>query len=301
MSDPIAGAELDELRAFEAVARLGTVGAAAAELGRTQPSISARLASLESAWGTRLFDRRPRGMELTPEGRLLLEPTRGVLQAVSELDRKAGLPVAGESTVRLGSGDALGRGLVPRALGRLLGERPGLSVRVREGSASRLESDLREGAIDLALLPAGEPGRGLRRHRLAESEVQVLLPPGRGAGPRALRLPDLARGPLVLLLPGSSFRRALEDAAARGGLELAAAVEVGSYSLVRRFVAAGLGPAPVPALAFAGEPLRRDGVEARPLAGFGPLAWDAVLREGAPLPEATQRLLELLVDEGAST
>ena len=60
------------LRAFVAVARLGAVGRAAEALGRTQPSISARVADLEGTWRTRLFHRAPRGMVLTPEGSRLL-------------------------------------------------------------------------------------------------------------------------------------------------------------------------------------------------------------------------------------
>jgi DNA-binding transcriptional LysR family regulator len=294
MSRPVEGAELDELRAFETVARLGTVGRAAAELSRTQPSISARLASLESTWGTRLFHRRPRGMELTPEGKRLLGSARALLEAAAALDRDAGLPVAEESTVRLGSGDALSRGLVPRALRRLLEETPGVAVRVREGSGSRLESELREGAIDVALLPAGGEGAGLERRRLLECPVEVLLPPGRKALKRAMKPGDLADEALVLLLPGSSFRRSLDAAWRARGLSLRVAVEVGSYSLVRRFVAAGLGPAPVPAVAFAGEEERDDGVTVRRLAGVGPVAWDVAVREGAPLPGSARRLLDLL-------
>lgn len=289
------GAELAELRAFEAVARLGTVGRAAEELARTQPSISARLAALESTWGTRLFHRRARGMELTPEGKRLLGSARALLEAAAALDREAGLPVAEESTVRLGSGDALGRGVVPRALRRLLQETPGVSVRVREGSASRLETELREGAIDVALLPAGGEGAGLRRERLLECPVEVLLPPGRKAPKRAMKPEDLADEALVLLLPGSSFRRSLEAAWRGRALNLRAAVEVGSYSLVRRFVAAGLGPAPVPAIAFEGEADRDDGVSVRRLAGVESPAWDVAVRAHAPLSASAERLIRLLI------
>jgi hypothetical protein len=57
--------DLPGLQAFVAVARLGHVGRAAASLGLSQPSVSARLARLEAAWGTRLFRRHAR-MALTP-------------------------------------------------------------------------------------------------------------------------------------------------------------------------------------------------------------------------------------------
>lgn len=300
MPKPVRGAELDELRAFEAVARLGTVAAAARELFRTQPSISARIASLESSWSTRLFDRRPRGMALTPEGRHLLGRAQAVLEAAAALDRDAGLPVAEDSTVRLGSGDALSRALVPRALKRLLAERPGVRVRVREGSATRLEAELREGAIDVALLTAAPSGSGLHRRALLSSPVELLVPSGRKLPRRALRPEDLAGEALVLLLPGSSFRRFLEETWRERGLVLSAAVEVGSYSLVRRFVAAGLGPAPVPAVAFAGEGERGGLVEVRKMPGLSASAWDVVVRDGAPLTSGAARLIELLIESSRS-
>ena len=69
---PDPACDVPGLRAFVAVARLGSVSAAALELGRTQPSVSARLAALEESWGTRLFRRGSRGMTLTPEGAGLL-------------------------------------------------------------------------------------------------------------------------------------------------------------------------------------------------------------------------------------
>lgn len=297
MSDPPHdGAELDQLRAFEAIARLGTVGAAADELGRTQPAISARLGALEEAWRTRLFLRRPRGMELTPEGHRLLVPARDLLESASALDRAAGLPLAREAAVRLGSGDALGRDLVPRVLRRLLAERPGTSVRVREGSGRRLAEDLRAGEIDVALLPVeAAAGGGLERRPLVTSPVDVLLPPGGARGRRALRPAHLDGEPLVLLLPGSSFRQRVERSWEEEGSSLAVAVEVGSYSLVRRFVAAGLGAAPVPRVAFPGE--AEDDVRRVRLDGVQPVSWDVATRAGAPLPSATSLFIDLLQDE----
>jgi LysR family hydrogen peroxide-inducible transcriptional activator len=293
---PRPSSDVAGLRAFVAVARLGAVGRAAVALGRTQPSISARVADLESTWRTRLFRRAARGMELTPEGARLLPLAEAVLRDLEELDRTAGIPVRPSSEIRLGAGDALGRRRLPRALASLLRESPALEVSIREGPAPRLLEALRGGEIDVALVvhpPARRPEEGLDVELLLESEVRVLAPRGvLGEGRRALPLRALARHRLIVLQPGSGFRRHLERAFVRAGQPFRPAVEVGNLSLVRRFVATGLGVAPVPAVAFGG----RDtpGLEWRRLAGVEPVRYDRAVRAVVPLPAAPLRLLEFL-------
>ena len=292
--------DLEALRAFVAVARQAHVGRAAARLGRTQPSISARLARLEAAWDTRLFRRHPRGMTLTPEGARLLPLAEAVLRAEHVLQEAAGAPIGGPRELRLGAGDALGRELLPRTVARLLAADPGLEVRLVEGPGPRLLRALQEADIDVALVVAGETvPPGIEAAPLLESAVDLLLPSGTAPRLRRLSPAFLSQRPLVLLQPGSAFRRHLEGVFAREGIRPQAAVEVGNLSLVRRFVAAGLGVAPVPAVAFAGEAGRAPRVEVRHLRGFPPVGYLRLVRSGAPLSTPVRRFLELLGREAA--
>lgn len=290
------------LEAFVAVARAGTVREAAARLGRTQPSISARLAGLETAWGVRLFARRARGMTPTPEGARLLPLAGRALAALDEVDREAGRPVAPDEEVRVGAGDALGRVRLPSALRRLSAERPAVAVRVVEGPRERLLDALRLGEIDVALVSippegTGPAPTGLDSEPVARSPVVLLVPAGEPVPARAVSVARLADRRVITLHPGSSFRRTIEAAFARAGTPFRPAVEVGSLSLVRRFVAAGLGVAPVPAIAFDGDD-RASGVRAVGLAGFPAIAYRAFRRAGAPLPDAAVRLLGFLGSDG---
>jgi LysR family hydrogen peroxide-inducible transcriptional activator len=297
LPDPRAG--VAGLRAFVAVARLGTVGRAAEALRRTQPSISARLADLEGTWRTRLFRRSPRGMLLTPEGSRLLPLAEAALRELEQLDRAAGIPAGAPLEIRVGAGDALGRRRLPRAVAALLRESPGLDVRIREGPAPSLLEALRAGDIDLALVvrpPDRRRDESIDLDTVLQSEVHLLAPdlakPKSGGGGRALPLGALAGRRLVVLQPGSGFRRHLEAAFERSRLPFRPAVEVGNLSLVHRFVAAGLGVAPVPAVAFG--PRDAPGLARRRLAGVEPVRYARAFRAGAPLPEATKRLLELI-------
>lgn len=300
LPDPIADAAA--LRAFVAVARLGSVVRAARTLARTQPSVSARLAALESAWGVRLFRRRARGMEPTPEGARLLPLAEAALHVLEEVDRAAGRPAASRGELRVGAGDALGRELLPRAFSRVLHGTPNLAVRLVEGPGPRLLDALDAGEIDVALVVLSPDSRrrdGIRAEPLLESAVDVLFPPGEA--PRARRAADLevlGGRRVVALQPGSEFRRHVEAAAASRGIALRPAVEVGNFSLVRRFVAAGLGAGPVPAVAF-----RRDApgppVERRRLQGVAPVPYFAAMRRGAPQSDEIAGFLAILRREAA--
>jgi LysR family hydrogen peroxide-inducible transcriptional activator len=287
-------ADVPALETFVAVARAGSVVGAAERLARTQPSISARLLALESAWATKLFRRHARGMALTPEGARLLPLAEAALQSLSVLDLAAGLPVAGHDELRIGAGDALGREVVPRAMARLLSESPTLSIRVLEGPGPRLIEALRAGEIDLALAVGVATGEaaGVTFEALLSSRVELLVPAGERAG-REVSLDRLRDRRLVTLQRGSGFRRHLEDAFAAAGVPFRPAVEVGNLSLVRRFVAAGLGVAPVPAIAFARARGDR-GLVRRRLRGVPPVSYGLARRAGVPLTQSAERFVELL-------
>jgi len=287
-------ADVPALETFVAVARAGSVVGAAERLARTQPSISARLLALENAWATKLFRRHARGMALTPEGARLLPLAEAALQSLGALDRAAGLPVSGPDELRIGAGDALGREVVPRAMARLLSKRPSLSIRVLEGPAPRLLEALRAGEIDLALAVrvAGGETAGVSVEALLSSPVELLVPLGERVG-REVALERLRDRRLVTLQRGSGFRRHLEDAFSAAGVPFRPAVEVGNLSLVRRFVAAGLGVAPVPAIAFARDRGDR-GLMRRRLRGVPPVSYGLARRTGVPLTQAAAQFVALL-------
>ncbi|HEX4822747.1 MAG TPA: LysR family transcriptional regulator [Candidatus Polarisedimenticolaceae bacterium] len=287
MADPAA------LETFVAIARHGSVLRAAERLNRTQPSLSARLAALEASWKTKLFRRHARGMTLTPEGARLLAIAESALAGLAEVDRAAGVATAGASELRVGSGDALGRERLPRALTALRRERPGIEVRVLEGPTSRLLEALRAGEVDVALItgrPEGVPGIDVAD--LASSAVDLFIRRG-GTFPRPATLESLSSEPMVALQPGSGFRRHLEAAFTSKGLPFRPAIEVGNLALVRRFVAAGLGLALVPAIAFPGAE-GAAGIARREIRGIPPISYSIASRAGIPTSELSRRFIEIV-------
>src|SRR4051794_6970673 len=78
-----------DLRIFEAVARLGGMNRAAAELHTVQSNVTARVRSLEDELGVALFERNSRGVVPTPAGRRLLPYALRVAQLLAEARRAA--------------------------------------------------------------------------------------------------------------------------------------------------------------------------------------------------------------------
>src|SRR3712207_3939019 len=135
------------LLAFEAAARHKSFGSAAAALGTSQPAVSQRIAHLEASLQVSLFKRLPRGVQLTPEGVVLLEGLHeglGLIEnAVEEARRQGG----GTLSVATDFGFAA-FWLVPR-LPSLRDAAPELDVRV---VTSQTELDIQHEPIDVAVV-----------------------------------------------------------------------------------------------------------------------------------------------------
>lgn len=138
---------LDTLRAFEAAARSGSFSAAAELLNLTHGAISRRIATLEQWLGLRLFERKARGVALTPEGQRLYLRTQEAFALIADTSDRWSEP-RGTAVVRLSSIPSVSSlWLMPR-LSRLEGGDPKLRVSlIIDHSFLDLEAE----GIDLAL------------------------------------------------------------------------------------------------------------------------------------------------------
>jgi molybdate transport repressor ModE-like protein len=119
----------DDFRVFTTVARVGSYTRAARELGLTQPAVSRRIARLESAIGTKLFNRGTGGVELTAEGARVLNYANA---AEFALTRAATLVREDTENVRgnckLAVGDGLGAYWMPRFMGSFFAANPNIEL-----------------------------------------------------------------------------------------------------------------------------------------------------------------------------
>jgi DNA-binding transcriptional LysR family regulator len=137
----------DDARLFLAVARAGQMLGASRVLGVNQATLSRRMASLESALGTKLLARRTHGSELTDAGQTLLETLERVeTEMLAVQARLQGAEAAAAGVVRIGAPDGFGVGFLAPRLARLADRHPDLTVQLiptpRGFSLSRREADL---------------------------------------------------------------------------------------------------------------------------------------------------------------
>jgi DNA-binding transcriptional LysR family regulator len=147
------GIDLRHLAALEAVARTGSFGRAARELGYTQSAVSQQIAQLERIVGQKLFDRPggPRRVEPTEAGLQLLGHADAI---VAQLDAAradmAALAEGAAGTLRVGIYQSVGARLLPALVRRFREQWPLVGVRVREESAAEdLLRLLEHGELDL--------------------------------------------------------------------------------------------------------------------------------------------------------
>jgi DNA-binding transcriptional LysR family regulator len=155
--------DVTRLRVLVAVARHGSVTAAAHALNYAQPSVSHHLARLEAETGTKLVQRAGRGIRLTDAGRLLAERGIEVIgrldAAENELAVFAGLRAG---RLRLAAFPSALSTIVPTAAAILHERHPSVDLRLTEAEPPEAVRMLRAGYVDVALVFRHESAEGVR-------------------------------------------------------------------------------------------------------------------------------------------
>lgn len=244
------------LRAFVALAQRRHFGAAATDLGVSQPSLSQALSALEAGLGVTLVERTTRRVLLTPDGEELLPRAIAAVDAVDEFTAAAagaGRPLHG--TIRLGVIPTVAPYVLPAVL-RGLGERlPDLRPRVVEEQTARLVEQLRGGTLDVALLALPLEIPGIVEVPLYTEDFVLALPAGHAlAGKRRVDPSALADLPLLLLDEGHCLRdQALEVCALAGVRPDLGQTRAASLTTAVHCVVGGLGVTLIPQTAVASE------------------------------------------------
>jgi DNA-binding transcriptional LysR family regulator len=145
--------EVNQLRVIDAVARTGSITAAAEELHYAQASVSHHLARLQEHVGSALTARRGRGIILTPEGELLAARAREILRRLDETESEVtALSRQLRSRLRIAAFQSALLELVPPALQRLQSTYQDIALELQESHPLDALEQLRRNEVDVALL-----------------------------------------------------------------------------------------------------------------------------------------------------
>lgn len=199
---------LKQLRYFEAVARFGHYGKAAAHCAVTQPALSMQIQDLERDLGLTLLERRPKGVHLTEAGREIARRAARILSDVRDLSdcaRQLTNPLTGK--LRFGAIPTLAPYLLPRLLVRLQADYPALEMRVRETQTRVLLDELLDGTLDVVALALPVEHPDLDTLALFEDRFLLALPKRRKISARVRTSTELiAQDRLLLLEEGHCLR-----------------------------------------------------------------------------------------------
>jgi DNA-binding transcriptional LysR family regulator len=312
--------DVTRLRVLVAVARYGSVTAAARALNYAQPSVSHHLARLEAETGTKLIQRAGRGIRLTDAGRLLAERAAEVIgrldAAENELAAYTGLRAG---RLRLAAfPSALGT-IVPAAAAMMREHQPGVDLRLTEAEPPEALRMLRAGYVDVALVfrysadadglaVAGREGEtaddesgidlaeGLREKLLLDEPVHLVTSASASASAPAPGGPEppaeLAGYARHRWIAGCDRCRAnLLRQCALAGFTPKIAFTTDDYIAVQALVAADLGVSTLPALCL--RAARHPGIRTVPLPGARRYVF-AVRYGDPPDPPAVNLLMEVL-------
>lgn len=291
----------NQLRIFEAVARLGSHTRAAQELHVVQPTVSAQLRQLTEIVGLPLFEQIGKKIHITEAGRELQATCAELMDAwrrfemkVSDLKGVKGgvLRVAIVTTAKY---------FVPRLLGPFCKQYPGVDVALEVVNRDAVVERLAANLDDLYIMGVPPDDHDVERHPFLENPLVLIAPIDHPlARERRITLKRLADERLIFREPGSGTRIATEKFFARHHLKYKVRMQLGNNEAIKWAVAGGLGIAVVSQHAMLLEPMREQlvvlDVEGFPIRR----SWYVVYPRGKKLSVVAQTFFDYLRAEAAT-
>jgi LysR family transcriptional regulator, low CO2-responsive transcriptional regulator len=291
-----------QLRAFDATARLLSVTRAAQELHVTQPTVSVQLRELSSTIGQPLFEMAGRRIKLTQYGELLRETVAELIGCWDRFDSRIAA-VAGLMSGRLRiAAVTTAEYFVPDLIGPFAAAHPGVDIDLAIENRDRVVARLQRNADDLAVMMLPPDDLPLNYSPFMDNPLVVIARSSHPLVGRKVALERLANESWLMREAGSGTRRVAEEHFVAKRFSPRIAMSLGSNEAIKHSVASGLGIAVLSRLAVqaASANHKTPVVADRRLAildvrGF-PIKrrWLVVWRKDIPLSAAAKRFVAYL-------
>ena len=293
------GDRLKQLRAFCYAADLNSISRAADRILSSQPLVSRQIRALERQFAVTLFQRHGPRVVLTPTGRCLYRLARPLVEGMDRLfdtfvERYLDVP---SSRLEIAAGCTTAVSVLPALLRQVLERHPEIRVNVRVASGRQRLCWLRSYQVDIVLAAVDVVPSDLEFRPILSSEIVLITPEDHPlAGRDSIDLAEAAACPAVSF-PSDSYVGRVGDVIMRQrGHLFDTVLEVDEWTMVKRYVEAGVGIAAVPAVCLGD----RDRVWRIPAGRwFPPRRYGILTRRDGNLSLAARRFMRL-VDSGVS-
>jgi DNA-binding transcriptional LysR family regulator len=288
--------DLGQIEAFLQVASQRSFSRAADTLRLTQPSVTARIQSLERDLGETLFERNGRGVTLTEAGTAFLPYAQRVLKALQDgRDAIQSLQELQLGTLRLGAAPTISTYVLPGLLKEFRSRYPGLEVSVRTEYSDQIAQ----------MVLADEVQVGLERS-ISHPDVvtvplyadEVLLVTSAGhpfAESGTASIEQVSEEPLIMFNRGSGYYTLVDNALRQAGVLVSPTMELDNMEATKKMVEEGLGIAMLPKAAVEREVRAGELRHIRVRGLTMPKRQIALIyRRGRPLSRAAEAFVRLL-------
>jgi DNA-binding transcriptional LysR family regulator len=238
------GNRLKQLRAFCAIAKLGTLSRAADALFLSQPSVSLQLSALEKELGARLIERRRRRVALTREGQALYEIALPLVEGLDSLDQQFHALSAGFAgrALTIAAGASTIQYLLPPLVREFREQHPQIKLELHNVTGKDGLALLRSDQVDFAIGSMLDVPNDLSYEPVYSYDPLLILPLDHAlAAKTEIRLEDLS--PYGLILPPQRLTtyRLVDLIFQQRKVPYRVAIEVGGWEVIKEYVAMGLG------------------------------------------------------------
>lgn len=239
---------LYQLEILAAVAEQGSFSTAALNLDISQSAVSRAIAALEQELGVPLLARGRFGAKLTRVGERVIGHAQQILDLRESIEYEVNLEKGlYGGRLRIASFRSAATHILPPIMARFCTRFPRVDVSIAESDPAGVEQALRDGSVDLGLVPLPR-SEEFATWEIARDEYVVLLPPGMPQFKQPLSWADLASQTFILF-NYAECTSAVRNHWAKWGQSLEVAYGIKEDSTIVSMVAQGLGAAILPRLA----------------------------------------------------
>jgi DNA-binding transcriptional LysR family regulator len=237
---------LSQVLAFERVVRLGTVHAAAEDLGLSQPAVSQRIRELEQTLGAKLFVRNGRRITVSADGTAMLAYADQLLKTTDEMVLRLRSHDPLKGVLRLGLSETFALVCLTALLERLGVKYPSLKTSLHIGDTNALSDLLNEQKLDLAVISDPSVADHVRREPLGTNQHGWFAASSGDVGETALTPAELCQHHLIVTPPPARLFTTVTRWFGQAGVAPRRLSMCNSLSVTALMIRSGLGIGLVP-------------------------------------------------------